>query len=148
MLFLGTATFKRIYLKHHVFVKRIDFFQNPISVVHFLKSCVVLFIGRSSELSLILLNCSGFSKRSSLSHPFYHLGWFLYQSGCSHPFFQGLDRTDNFWQLLLIKTLINTTTYWLLSYKTLRKVYLFNYSNCSHPSFEVAVYLFLSLKWW
>ena len=30
---------------------------------------------------------------------------------------------------------------------TLRKVCLFNHSNCSHPSLEVVVYLFLSLKW-
>ena len=29
---------------------------------------------------------------------------------------------------------------------TLRKDYLFNHSNCSHPSLEVVLYLFLSLK--
>ena len=28
------------------------------------------------------------------------------------------------------------------------KVFLFNQSSCSHPSLEVVVYLFLSLKWW
>ena len=83
-----------------------------------------------------------------MSHPFYHLGRFFYRSGCSHPFFQGLYRTDSFWQHLLVKTLINTTTYSLLFYKTLRKVYLFNHSSCSHPSLEVVVHLFLSLKWW
>ena len=64
------------------------------------------------------------------------------------PFFQVLYRTYNFWQQLLSKTIINTTTYQLLSYKTLRKIYLFKHSNCSHLSLEVAVYLFLSLKWW
>ena len=57
-------------------------------------------------------------------------------------------RTDNFSQQLLSKTLINTTTYKLFSWKTLKKVYLFNHSNCSHPSLEVVVYLFLSLKGW
>ena len=62
--------------------------------------------------------------------------WFFYRTGCSHPFFQGLYRTDNFCQQLLIKTLINTATYYLLSYKTLRKVYLFNHSNCSYLSLE------------
>ena len=36
----------------------------------------------------------------------------------------------------------------MLSYKTLKKVYSFNHSNCSHSSLEVVVYLFLSLKWW
>ena len=49
-------------------------------------------------------NCTGFSKRISLSHPFYHLGWFFYRSGCCHPFFQELYETDHFWQQLLIKT--------------------------------------------
>ena len=83
-----------------------------------------------------------------MSHPFYHLGWFFYRSSCSHPFFQGLYRTDNFSQQLLSKTLINTTTYKLFSWKTLKKVYLFNHSNCSHPSFEVVVHLFLPLKGW
>ena len=34
------------------------------------------------------------------------------------------------------------------TYLTLRKDYLFNHSNCSHPSIEVVVYLFLSLKGW
>ena len=62
--------------------------------------------------------------------------WFFYRSGCSHPFFQGLYRTDNFCQQLLIKTLINTATYYLLSYKTLRKVSFFNHSNCSYLSLE------------
>ena len=28
------------------------------------------------------------------------------------------------------------------------KVYLFNHSNCNHPSLEVVLYLFLSLKGW
>ena len=74
--------------------------------------------------------------------------WFFYRSCCSHPFFQGLYRTDNFCQQLLIKTLINTATYYLLYYKTLRKVYLFNHFNYGYLSLEVVVYLFLSLKWW
>ena len=82
-----------------------------------------------------------------MSHPFCHLGWLFYRSGCSYPFFQGLYRTD-FWQQLLIKTLINTATYQLLSWKILRKVYLFNESNCCHPSLEVVVNLILSLKGW
>ena len=30
----------------------------------------------------------------------------------------------------------------------LRKFYLFSHSNCSHPSLDAVVYLFLSLKWW
>ena len=34
----------------------------------------------------------------------------------------------------------------LLSWKTLRKFYLLNHSNCSHPSLEVVVHLFLPLK--
>ena len=37
-------------------------------------------------------------------------------------------------------------TYWLLSWKTLRKVYLFNHSNCSDPSLEVVVYLFFVIE--
>ena len=111
LLFLGTDTFKRIYLKYHVFVKKIDFFQNTTSSHPFFKVVCYSFIEKSSDRSFIFFNCSGFSKRSSLSHPFYHLGWFFYRSSCSHPFFQGLYRTDNFWQQLLIKTLINTTTY-------------------------------------
>ena len=43
---------------------------------------------------------------------------------------------------------MNIATYELLTWKTLRKVSLFNHSNCSHPSLEVVVYLFLSLKVW
>ena len=90
-----------------------------------------------------------------MSHPFYHLGWFFYRSGCSHLFFQGLYRTDNFWQQLHVTTLINTATYYLLFWKTLRKVYLFNHTSWSHPSFEVVVSVFViermsiihSLKW-
>ena len=50
--------------------------------------------------------------------------------------------------MVLIKNLINTATYSLLSWKTLKKVYLSNHSNCWHPSLEVVVYLFLSLKGW
>ena len=82
-----------------------------------------------------------------MSHPFCHLGWLFYRSGCSYPFFQRLYRTD-FWQQLLIKTLMNTATYQLLSWKILRKVYLFNESSCCHPSLEVVVNLILSLKGW
>ena len=105
----GKATFKRIYLKHHV----LDFFQNTTSSRPFLK-VVCYFIYREKYGRVIhFFNCSGFSKRSSLSHPFYHLGWFFYRSGCSHPFFQGLYRTDNFWQQQLSKTLINTTTHYV-----------------------------------
>ena len=35
---------------------------------------------KSSDRSFIFLNCTGFSKRRSLSHPFYHLGWFFLHS--------------------------------------------------------------------
>ena len=98
----------------------------------------MLFLEEQPELSIL-------SSRVILSS-FYHHS--IIRSGCSRSFFQGFFRIDNFWQQLLIKTLINTTTYQLLSYKTLMKVFLFNQSSCSHPSLEVVVYLFLSLKWW
>ena len=78
LLFLGTATFKRIYLKHHVFVKKIGFFQSTTSSRQFLKVVCYLFRDRSSGRSFIFFNCSSFSERSSLSHPFYHLGRFLF----------------------------------------------------------------------
>ena len=45
MLFLGTATLMRIYLKHRVFVKKIDFFQNTTSSRPFFK-VVYYFIYR------------------------------------------------------------------------------------------------------
>ena len=35
---------------------------------------------KSSDRSFIFLNCTGFSKRRSLSHPFYHLGWLFLHS--------------------------------------------------------------------
>ena len=71
---------------------------------------MLFYLKREVETGHSFFICTGFSKRSSLIHPFYHLGWFFYRSGCSHPFFQGFHRTDNFWQQLLIKTLINTAT--------------------------------------
>ena len=84
----------RFFSKHH--------FQLSI----FLKQCVISFIERSSARSLIFF-LRGAAWPIHLSSRVI----FFYRSGPSHPFFQGLYRTDNFSQQLLIKTLINTTTY-------------------------------------
>ena len=65
---------------------------------------------------------------------------------CS-AFVQGLHWTDNFWQQLLIKKSYFFGRQILGIWFFLRPVYLFHYSNCSHPSLEV-VYLFLSPKEW
>ena len=65
---------------------------------------------------------------------------------CS-AFVQRLHWTDNFWQQLLIKKSYFFGRQILGIWFFLRPVYLFHYSNCSHPSHEV-VYLFLSPKEW
>ena len=79
--FRGTVGFgsshfyKRIYFKHHVFVKKIDFFQNntfnrPFSIVHFQSSkwCVIslsFVVSRCHLLSLdVPLTRLSFYKRS------------------------------------------------------------------------------------
>ena len=93
----GNSCFQEDLFEASRFCKDI-FFQNTTSSRPFCK-VVCYFI----YLSFIFF--FDFSKKSSLSCPLHHLGWFFfYQSGCSHLFFHGLYRTDNFWQLLLIKT--------------------------------------------
>ena len=114
LLFLGTATFKRIYLKHHVFVKKIDFSQSTTSSRPFFK-VVCYFIYRENWRPVIHFLIVAFLKRAAWA--IHHLWWFFYRSGRSHPFFQGLYRTDIFWQQLLIKTLIKTTTYYYFPVK-------------------------------
>ena len=74
---------------------------------------------------------------SSLSHPFYHLGWLLTGVVAAIHSFRGY-----------IEQTIFDSSYLLRSKLTplLKNVYLFNHSNCSNPSLEVVVYLFWSMK--
>ena len=50
----GNSCFKRIYLKHHVIVKKADCFQNTTTSRPFFKVvCVISFIERSCDRSFI-----------------------------------------------------------------------------------------------
>ena len=95
-VFLGTATVKRIYLKHQIFKKAIFFFKAPLVIVHSLKKCVILFFIRSVASGHSFLNPTGFFWRIMSIHTLLHVGWLFKRSSCSHPFRQGLYETDNF----------------------------------------------------
>ena len=83
---------------------------SSLPVVHFLKQCVILLKERSSGRSFIFLTVLASLRGSARAIHSIIQGDFFYQSGCIHLFFQGLYRTDNFQQQLLIKILINTAT--------------------------------------
>ena len=75
--FFGTANFKRIYLKHQMFVKTIEFFQHTTysqffknSVSFYLKTGVAtdhLFFYRTGIFWKISLSCLFFNAGSSFS---------------------------------------------------------------------------------
>ena len=94
--FLGTATVKRIW-SIRFFVRVIYFTQKATWSRSFYK-VACRFIWEEKLWPAIHSY-----KRTGFSHPYLHVGWFISRNSCSHPFFQGLYGTDNFWQQLLIR---------------------------------------------
>ena len=81
----------------------------------------------------------GFFWRISLNHPFSHVGWVITRNSCSHPFFQGLYGTHQFWQQLLTKNIyfFEKAIIGIQFFQGFVLVYLFYHSNYGHPSFAV-----------
>ena len=88
--FLETATVKRIYLKGQTFCKGHIFFSKDHFESSILWSSMPFYLKREVVAGHSFSQSSGFFWRISLSHPFFHVGWFVSRNSCSHPFIQGL----------------------------------------------------------
>ena len=70
-------------MKHQIFVKTIYLFQNTTCRRLFLK-VVCPFIWREEyRPAIYFFNVTGFFWRISLSHPFFHGGWYFLTGSCS-----------------------------------------------------------------
>ena len=69
---------------------------SSLLVVHLLQQCVILFKERSRNWSFIFLTVLVSQRQAAGAIHSFISGDFFYRSGCSHPFFQRLYRTDNF----------------------------------------------------
>ena len=113
MLLLGTATFKNIYFKHQIFDRPIYIYiylQKKKTCIRSFFNVVWNFIWREELWPVIhSFNRTGlFWMIISSRVFFYHEAvavihsfkatLFITPTSCSHPFFQGLYGTDDFWQ--------------------------------------------------
>ena len=88
--FLETATVKRIYLKGRTFCKGRIFFLKDHFESSILWSSAPFYLKRKVVAGHSFSQSSGFFWRINLSHPFFHVRWFVSRNSCSHPFVQGL----------------------------------------------------------
>ena len=72
--FFGTANFKRIYLKHQMLVKTIEFFQHTTCSCQFFKNSVSFYLKRGVVSGHLFFYRTGIFWKISLSCLFFHTG--------------------------------------------------------------------------